>query len=186
MFAEHGTDRVTVSDLATEAGVARGTVYNNIDEPDDLFEHVAAQLATEMHNRITSREQSSDPAHRLADDIRFFVRRAHEEPDWGRFVHRFGVNTESLRDLLNGTPMRALTKGVDRKRYDLRADLLPAAMSMIAGTTLTAMGMVLEGHQTWREAGSSAAELVLRSFGIEPDEARQLSQTELPPLPDLE
>jgi hypothetical protein len=44
------------------------------------------------------------------------------------------------------------------------------------------MWMVLEGHQTWREAGSSTAELVLRAMGIEPTEAREISMTELPRL----
>ena len=186
LFADRGNDRVSVSDLATEAGVARGTIYNNIESPEHLFEQVAAQLATEMHERVTTIEQSSDPALRLANDIRFFVRRAHEEPQWGWFVYRFGVSNESLRDLLNGTPMRALSKGIDRHRYQLREDLLPGAMAMIAGTTLTAMWMVLEGHQTWRQAGSAASELVLRSFGIPPDEAHQIAHTELPPLPDVD
>jgi len=183
LFAEQGNHRVSVSDLAQAAGVARGTIYNNIETPEYLFEQVAAQLASEMHERVTACDQDSDPAHRLANDIRFFVRRAHEEPQWGWFVYRFGINNDSLRDLLNGTPMRAIVKGVDRHRYDLREDLLPGAMAMIAGTTLTAMWMVLEGHQTWREAGSGAAELVLRSFGIAAEEARRLAESDLPPLP---
>ncbi len=185
LFAEQGHDRVSVSDLAQAAGVSRGTIYNNIDAPEHLFEQVAAHLATEMHQRVTASQESGDPAGRLANDIRFFVRRAHEEPQWGWFVYRFGINNESLRDLLNGTPMRALVKGVDRHRYDLREDLLPSAMAMMAGTTLTAMWMVLAGHQTWREAGSAAAELILRSFGIPNPEARQIAETELPPLPDV-
>jgi hypothetical protein len=44
------------------------------------------------------------------------------------------------------------------------------------------MWMVLEGHQTWREAGTSTAELVLRAMGIEPAEAREISMAELPRL----
>ena len=43
------------------------------------------------------------------------------------------------------------------------------------------MWMVLEGHQTWREAGSATAELLLRALGIEPAEAHDISRS----LPDL-
>jgi hypothetical protein len=53
---------------------------------------------------------------------------------------------------------------------------------MVLGATVSAMWMVLEGHQTWREAGSSTAELVLRAMGIEADEARAIAMAELPRL----
>ena len=54
--------------------------------------------------------------------------------------------------------------------------------SLALGATVSAMWMVLEGHQTWREAGTSTAELVLRAMGIEPAEAREISMAELPRL----
>ena len=44
------------------------------------------------------------------------------------------------------------------------------------------MFLVLEGHRARREAGSGAAELVLRALGVQADEARELSRTELPRL----
>ena len=45
------------------------------------------------------------------------------------------------------------------------------------------MWMVLEGHQTWREAGSSTAELVLRALGIDAEEAHRIATDPLPVLP---
>jgi hypothetical protein len=45
------------------------------------------------------------------------------------------------------------------------------------------MWTVLEGHQTWRDAGSSKAELLLRALGIDPVQAHQISTSELPSLP---
>ena len=44
IFAEKGVTQLTVSELAEEAGVARGTVYNNLGSTDALFEEVAAGL----------------------------------------------------------------------------------------------------------------------------------------------
>lgn len=186
LFSEKGSSQITVSELAQAAGVARGTVYNNIDDPEDLFERIAADLAEEMHRRvIASFGDVDDPAQRLANDIRFFVRRAHEEPAWGWFVYRFAFSNDSLRALLNGSPMGALAKGRSVHRYDVPESQLPNVMAMIAGTTLTSMWLVLDGHQSWRQAGSSSAQLVLRSLGLTLDEARTIAETDLPPLPTL-
>ena len=52
LFAEHGSERINVRDLAEAAGVARGTIYNNVSSVDTLFEEIAGQLSAEMHERI--------------------------------------------------------------------------------------------------------------------------------------
>ena len=44
LFAERGAARVNVKDLASYAGVARGTVYAHVHSPDALFGEVAAAL----------------------------------------------------------------------------------------------------------------------------------------------
>jgi len=41
-----------VGELAQAAGVARGTVYNNLTDADGLFSDVATQLSSEMSERI--------------------------------------------------------------------------------------------------------------------------------------
>jgi hypothetical protein len=41
---------------------------------------------------------------------------------------------------------------------------------------------VLEGHQTWRDAGASTAELLLRALGIDPAEAHEICMADLPDL----
>ena len=80
LFAERGVTQVNVSDLAEAASVARGTIYNNLASTDLLFEEVASQLETEMLARTAmSFESIEDPAERLANGIRLFIRRAHEE-----------------------------------------------------------------------------------------------------------
>jgi AcrR family transcriptional regulator len=65
LFAEKGTSQVNILDLAQEAGVARGTVYSNIESMEGLFEAVASHLAREMHERVNkSFDSLSDPAQR--------------------------------------------------------------------------------------------------------------------------
>jgi AcrR family transcriptional regulator len=187
LFAEMDVTRVSISDLATAAGVARGTVYNNLGGTDGLFEQVAAQLVREMTIRVTrSMEEVDDLALRLAFGIRHYLRRAHEEPHWGRFVNRFGISDTALQTLWSTDPVGNLTEGIEAGRYLITREQLPSAVAMLAGTVLAAMLPVLEGRRTWRDVGTEIAQLLLVALGIPRDEARELAMRELPPLLALE
>jgi AcrR family transcriptional regulator len=184
LFAEKGSTQITVSALAQEAGIARGTVYNNIKKPHQLFESVATRLVDEMHERIVSTfNPALDPAIRLANGIRFFIRRAHEEPTWGRFINRFAHGEESLKKLFAGPPIQDVLLGLSQQRYDFKREQLHAVGALIAGTVLSSMPLVLHGIRTWQEAGSDAAELVLRALGVASQEAKDLAMLPLPDLP---
>ena len=183
LYAERGVNPLSVSELAEAAGVARGTIYNNLSSPETLFEQVATQLSREMHQRITKTSVSvKDPARRLANGIRFYIRRAHEDPLWGRFIVRFAHSNETLQELLSGPPAADLTDGIRVDRFQIREDQLVTVLGLVAGACLSGMIAVLEGRQTWREAGSEIAGFVLRALGIKPKEAIAISTAELPPL----
>lgn len=187
LFAERGTTQTNVSELAHAAGLARGTIYNNVPNVDSLFEEIATALGNEMHERVlASFGTIDDPAQRLSCGIRFFVRRGHEEPSWGRFIVRFAFTSASLQAMLSGPPARDLRNGMKSGRYSFRADQMPSVVAMITGTTLAALRLVLDGQKTWRDAGADAAELTLRAIGIPPREARTLATMDLPPLPELD
>lgn len=187
LFAERGITQLNVTDLAQAAGVARGTIYNNLSNMDALFEDVAANLATDMNARvIRSFSGLEDPAERLAAGMRLYARRAHEERHWGRFLMRFGLSVIALRYLWEGQPMEDLKRGVLLGRYSIPEEQLVSAVSLVAGSTLGAIFLVLEGVKTWRESGSHAAELTLTALGVPRHEARALASRELPPLAPAE
>lgn len=183
LFAEKGVMQVTVRELARAAGVARGTIYNHGSDIEKLFEQLATRLTEEMTARVDATlEAIDDPARRIATGMRLFVRRAHDEPDWGRFVVRFSVSAPTMRALLAAGPSRDLDRGLRARRLALRKDQLVSALSLLSASVLAAIMMVVDGHQTWRDAGSSAAELYLRAVGVAADEARTISVEPLPPL----
>ncbi|MCP3162414.1 TetR/AcrR family transcriptional regulator [Myxococcus qinghaiensis] len=183
LFAEQGSTQVTMSELAQAAGVARGTVHNNLESTDAFFRQLANDLATEMYDRITaSCEGVTDPAQRLGLGVRFYVRRAHEDPHWGRFLLRFAMSEPSMQSLWLGQPTQDLVDGHKSGKYDFRLDQLPSAVSLMASATLGAIRLVLEGHRTWRDAGSDAVEFCLKSLGVPREEARKLATLELPAL----
>jgi AcrR family transcriptional regulator len=188
LFAERGSTEVTISELATEAGVARGTLYRNVESIDRLFDQVKEQLAFELHDsiaRVMDAHGDLDPPLRLATGMRMLVRRAHENPAMGRFLVRFALTDESLREVLSGPPMQDVEAGITTGRYAVAPALSLSIASLLMGAVVSAMWMVLEGHQGWREAGSGAAELVLGSLGVARDEAHQIAGAPLPPLPEL-
>ena len=183
LFAEKGSTEVSVSELADAAGVARGTIYNNLESPERLFETVAAELADEMNDRVVATyARVKDPAFRLAMGVRLYVRRAHDDSHWGRFLVHFGMNSDSLRKVWAGSPLKDVMLGIEQKRYQLTEQQAPAALGMIAGATLSAILLVIEGVKTWRDAGSDTAELVLRALGVKASEARAIARAELPEL----
>lgn len=172
-----------MSELAQEAGMARGTVYNNLGTTGDLFEEIAANLVDEMHRRTTaSYAHVDDPAGRLAIGIRLFVQRAHSEPDWGRFILRFAYSSKTLQRMWSGPPEADLQAGLDTGRYSIDSSKAEAVLATITGACLSAMFLVLEGHKTWRDSGSDAAEFVLRGLGLPAPAAAEIATSELPLL----
>jgi len=183
LFAENGGGAVTVSELAEAAGIARGTIYNNITEPENLFGEVAGFLAREMLSRTEATMESFvDPVERIATGLRLFVRRAHEDQDWGRFLVRFMLSHSALRDMMRGPPARDISQAIAAGRFRIADEQVAAFVTTLTGTTIAAMNAVICGDQTWRDAGSNAAELILRAASLPAPQARRISRRELPPL----
>jgi len=183
LFAQNGGSAITVSDLADAAGIARGTIYNNVAEPQNLLGEVAAALSEEMLLRTEATMQAfSDPAERMATGLRLFVRRAHEDHNWGRFLVQFTLSHATLRGVMREPPSRDIAHAIESGRFKLAQPQIPAFVAMLTGTTIAAMNTVIRGEQTWRDAGSNAAELLLRAAGISATEARRIARNELPPL----
>ena len=87
LFAETGGSTLAVSDLAREAGLSRGTIYNNLDDPNALFQSVCESVATEFRESIEAvTAHMADPAERISAAIRLCVRRVHDDVPWGKFL----------------------------------------------------------------------------------------------------
>lgn len=183
LFAERSGDALTVSELAEAAGIARGTIYNNIADPENLFGEVANALAHEMIERTeASLGDMKDPVARIATGVRLFVRRAHDDQHWGRFLVRFALAHTALHNLMAEPPAGDVRRAIESGKFKASLADIPALVTMLNGSTLAAMNAVIHGEQTWREAGSATAELFLRAGGVARPEARKLSRTQLPPL----
>lgn len=175
--------QVSVSELAEAAGVSRGTIYSHVEDIGALFGEVTAQMAAELNERmLASFDEVVDPPARLALGIRWYVKMAHDDPAWSRFVTRFAYTAPALGALWSGPVVRDVFAGVAWQRYALRESDVLHVMVFAGSSVLGAMHLVREGLATWREAGASCAEMVLRGMGLPHDEAATLARMELPEL----
>jgi AcrR family transcriptional regulator len=181
LFAQRGTTDISVIDLANAAGVARGTVYKHLSSTEQIYHELVDRLASDMNQQIgVVIDGVADPAVRHATGIRLYVRRAHQSPDWGKFLVKFGLADSTMREIWNGAPLRDLLRGIKTKRYEIAGSSTSTAMGLMIGATVSAIALVLNGENTWRQAGSDAAFLVLRAYGVPRDEANKIANAELP------
>lgn len=187
LFARQGTMHIAVSDLAKEAGLSRGTIYNNVANPDDLFHITCGMLFQELRGSVrASLTDDDDPAQRIATLIRQLIRRVHDEPDWGRFIALFAMTEPQLGKFWAMEPADIIRKGLAGGRFDFPPDQIHSVTTLGGGAMMGSISQVLQGAVTWRKSGSEIAELYLRAVGIGRREARRLASVDFDPLPRLE
>lgn len=180
LFARRGSTTVSLSDLAQEAGLARGTIYNNIESLDRLFFEICSEMTTEMNEEVVSNNREIDnPVERLARGIATYLKRTQEDPAWGRFVVTFALSEQNVRDMFSAAPVQDLMAGLEGGFYRFRPDQVPSAMAVVAGTTLCSMLMILEGMKTWKDASFDGLQMILCGLGLPKDEAVRLARIEL-------
>ena len=96
------------------------------------------------------------------------------------------MSNASLREMFTSQAAKDLLDGLASGRYSFRQDQLLSVITLISSTALGAMFLVLEGHKTWRDAGTDTAEFVLRALGVPADEAGRLATEKLPALPAID
>jgi len=183
-FAEQGTG-VQIDDVVKRAGIARGTFYNYFRTIDELFEHVAAEMARELSERVVARNASiPDPALRISNGVRHFCLKAHTDRDWGLFLAHFGLSDETLQTAVLETAFRDIEEGISAGRLRVRPDQAMSALAVLVGAVLASMKLVVAGVETPTRAGENLAEMALRALGVDPGEAADLARSPLIPLDD--
>ncbi|MBB4197855.1 AcrR family transcriptional regulator [Rhodoblastus sphagnicola] len=184
LFGERGATQISVTDLAQAAGVARGTIYNNLDDLAGLFDLVALELALAISARVVRSIATGDePVGRLAAGIRLYILSATRDPEIGRFLIRFGLSAAALRQLWTGQPLADLIAGRAQGSYDFTDDQLDAVVAFISGAAIGAIAHTLERPELSAEAGMDAAERVLVALGVPRADAREHARAPLPPDP---
>lgn len=103
VFVERGFARTRISDVAKEAGVATGTVYNYFEGKDDVFRSLMQLRFTEFIDKITAvYEENKDPIKRIEAMIRFVVQDLDEHADMYALIVGLGAMSEASIGVIGG------------------------------------------------------------------------------------
>src|SRR6516165_4373890 len=97
LFAKHAIEAVTVDDVVTEAGVAKGTFYVHFDDLHTLTAAVADELIETLDEFLQPQRRSvADPLTRVALGCYSFIEKAREDPAWASIVARMASSYPSV------------------------------------------------------------------------------------------
>lgn len=173
-FADTGEQGISVSDLSRTAKIARGTIYNNFDDVAKLFPLVSDQVCNRFEDEARKLITKTDnPRIALGVLLGLFLRHAHELPEQGRFLVRFGPSVGRLRDIWSNLPLIVLRQAVDDGYLPLPKDQTMYYLQLLAGSTYGFMILVVEGQKSWREASEALSRMVLTAGNVAPQDAKR-------------
>jgi AcrR family transcriptional regulator len=178
LFAARGVESTTISEIAAQADIAVGSFYNYFATRDELLGALLEEALTEQLSALQLRQaQVSDPAEMISVAHRHLVQLVTTDPDWAWLLVRLEV-PHRITDAVLGEAARAdLRAGIEAGRF--RVSDPEVALTASGGALIAVMHSLLAGLLAG-EVGSDHAEGVLRSFGLDPDEAAEIARRPLP------
>lgn len=178
LLAHTAASEIAFVDIADEAGVVHGTVYNYFRSRDELLEAVAGRLASELAQEVAAfSDDIEDAAQRVAVGVKAFVRKAHKDRTWAQAFLRLGAASARMSALVTSRVVADLRDGL--RRGELRYESERAALDLVLGTTLAAMRTVAEGRVRGDYA-ETIVRAILRGLGVDGRRAERLSSLSLP------
>jgi AcrR family transcriptional regulator len=184
LFAKRAIETVTVDDVVTEAGVAKGTFYVHFDDLQALTRAVADELIGTLDEFLQPQRQSiSDPLMRVALGCHSFIEKGSGDPAWANVVARMAASWpsvgkvarsrlfEDLRLVFAEAPPRELS--------------LELALEVVVGILLQVLTAIGQGRLSADDSRGAIA-AILRAIGIGASEIRSVLSrltklTEQPP-----
>jgi AcrR family transcriptional regulator len=172
ILAEKG-EALTISDVVARAEVSNGTFYNYFADRDELIDTLAElSLITLAAQSAIETLADQDPARRFAYATLRVLRRAAEDPTWGRVVLRLLDRRHAYSRDIGGYLREDLTSGFDEGRFEYGPDEI--TMDVVVGLILMSIRRIVRGEVSPDHA-ERALERGLTILGIAKDEARTLA-----------
>lgn len=178
LIARNELGDICLHDVAAEALVSNGTIYNYFRTREELVQAVGLTMASDYSQAIAElcRDIASG-AQRVALGVRLFIRRAQADPPWANALLRVVNFDQAARSTLIANVLADLQDGRREGAFDFGHELL--ALEVVLGCATAAMRAVIEG-QPLEAHDSLMAERVLRALGMPAEAARALAFAPLP------
>jgi len=178
LFARKEVGEVALLDVAAEAEVASGTIYNYFRSREEVVEAVGLSLADDFSEVIAARSVGiGSGAQRLAVGVRLFILRALADPQWASAVFRVVHFDQAMRSKIAGYVLADLRAGAEEGALTYEDEGI--ALDLVVSCTLGAMRSAVEGRST-TEHDVRVAEMILKALGATPARARKLARQALP------
>ncbi|MBQ0728484.1 MAG: TetR/AcrR family transcriptional regulator [Thalassolituus oleivorans] len=179
IYARKGVGELLLNELAEEAKVSNGTVYNYFKSREEVLEAVGIELATEFSHHITAASTGVESgAERMSIGVRMFIERAKREPEWASAVVRIYQYDKNLRSAVIAYVRADVRQGMKQNTLKFNNEDLAVVMVMFA--TVGAMVAVLDGIEI-ENIDSLLSEMLLLGLGANPENAKSIANLALPP-----
>lgn len=178
IYARKGVGELALNELAAEAEVSNGTVYNYFTTREEVLSAVGVALLEEFSTLIDRTMAGIEPApRRVSIAMRMIIERAFREPEWAAAIVRVMHFDQSMR-----------SAAIEYLRADLQAGLRAGlfsyadeqvALELFVSVTLGALRSVVE-RRAAADRGSRTAEMTLRALGVPAEDALRYSRLPLP------
>ena len=194
-MAERGVEAVAINEITEAADLGFGTLYNYFVSMEAILEALVDELFESLGASLYHiAEQVDDPAEVIAASVRYTLRRAAEEPLWGRFLLRIGFWSPVLARGLAPRLLRDLQTGVASGRF--QAHDFPMTVVAVRGVVLSAVDASTASPQKGtgdrgfaeivgaerKSIPERTAAVLLRLLGLDPQEAEQVVSRPLPSI----
>ncbi len=170
VLAEKG-EALTISDVVARAEVSNGTFYNYFADRDELIDALAAHSLISLAAESAMQTTDQDPARRFAFATLRVLRRAAEDPTWGRAVLRLLDSRRSYAGDIGGHLREDLAAGFDVGRFEFGPDAI--TLDVLLGLLWMSIRRIVRGGAD-PDHGERVLERALAILGIAQDEARTL------------
>lgn len=182
VIARHGAANLRISDVTDMADIGSGTFYSHFESKEAIVEAVVTEAVTSFAEAIgTQALRRDDPAETASISYRRFVRLAGEEAELAGVLVNIDHAEALFESALLPYARETLERGISSGRFLIED--IELYLTSVSAAALAAMRGVLSGR-LGPGADIAGAEMILRSFGVDAREAREIAHRPLPE-PDL-
>jgi AcrR family transcriptional regulator len=178
LVARKEAGEITLLEVAAEAEVSNGTIYNYFRTRDEVFEAVGIAMAADFSDAISV--LNADVlcgAQRLSIGVRMFVCRAAADHQWANALLRIIHFDQAMRSRLAAHVLGDLRDGL--RAGTLAYEEEGVALDLVLSCTTGAMRSVVEGRAVV-EHDVRVAAMILQALGVTPAKARKIAAKPLP------
>lgn len=182
IYAHKGVGELALNELAAEAGVSNGTVYNYFTSREEVLSAVGISLIEQFSRLIDSTIAGVEPApQRVSIAMRMLIERAFTDPDWAAAIVRVMHFDEGMRSAAIEFLRADLHTGLRQGSFSFSDEQV--ALELFVSVTLGGLRSVVEGRAA-PDRGSKMAEMTLLALGVSAAEAAHFAYLPLPePIP---